>query len=287
LLLVPAAGGHATGEYCGAGAVGVISGSASRGGTGQQAGARVSPDDQIAIAAEASRSPAELKAHAVLEAQARTRDALTIALTLVTGATDAVAFLRLGNVFTSVMTGNMVLLGIAVGRGELGALEHTGLAVVMFILGTIAGARIAGRPRADDPVWPRPISLALCVELAIFAAVAICWWAGNSHPAGALQSVELGASALALGIQSSAILRLNVSGLSTTYLTGTLTTLVQTLTTTHRLKGSGRSLCVLIALIVGAAIGALAAVHIPAAAPVVSVVILICVLLVAELKFVR
>jgi uncharacterized membrane protein YoaK (UPF0700 family) len=247
----------------------------------------VSPADQVAVAAEASRSPAELEAQAVLAAQARIRDVLTIALTLVTGATDAVAFLRLGSVFTSVMTGNMVLLGIAVGRGDLGALEHTGLAVLAFILGTVAGARIAGRPRADDPVWPRPISRALCVELAIFTAVAICWWAGHSHPAGVLQSVELGASALALGIQSSAILRLNVSGLSTTYLTGTLTTLVQTVTTTRRLKGAGRSLCLLIALIAGAAIGALAAVHLPVVAPVVSVVVLLCVLVVAELKFVR
>jgi uncharacterized membrane protein YoaK (UPF0700 family) len=281
LFLIPAAGGHATGEHGQARTIGVISGSASPGGPGPRASVAASPDDQIAVAAEASGSPA------ALAAQARIRDALTIALTLVTGATDAVAFIRLGNVFTSVMTGNMVLLGIAVGRGELGALEHTGLAVVTFILGTIAGARIAGRQRPGDPVWPRPISRALTVELAIFAAVAICWWAGNSHPAGVLQSVELGASALALGIQSSAVLRLNVSGLSTTYLTGTLTTLIHTLTTTRRLKGGGRSLCVLIALIVGAAIGALAAVQIPAAAPVVSIVILIPVILVAERKFER
>ncbi|HEX5292883.1 MAG TPA: DUF1275 family protein, partial [Streptosporangiaceae bacterium] len=62
------------------------------------------------------RSPSDTPAAAVLAARATLRDALMVALTLVTGATDAVAFTRLGNVFTSVMTGNMVLLGVAVGR---------------------------------------------------------------------------------------------------------------------------------------------------------------------------
>jgi uncharacterized membrane protein YoaK (UPF0700 family) len=232
-------------------------------------------------------SAAEAPAAAALAARARARDALMVALTLVTGATDAVAFTRLGNVFTSVMTGNMVLLGVAVGRGELTALEHTGLAVASFIIGTVAGAHIAGSPQAGDPVWPRPLSRALGTELAIFAAVAAGWWASGSDPAGGTQSALLAASALALGIQSSAVLRLNVSGLSTTYLTGTLTTLVQTLTTTRRLTGAGRSLCLLIALITGAVIGALLAVRVPAAAPAVPLVILAAVIAAAELKIAR
>src|ERR1700761_35855 len=117
-------------------------------------------------------------------AQARIRDALTIALTLVTGATDAIAFTRLGGTFTSVMTGNMVLLGVSIGRAELVSFEHAGLAVAAFIAGTVAGAHIAGAPRAGDPVWPRKLTLALCVELAIFAAVAVGWWASGSDPTG-------------------------------------------------------------------------------------------------------
>jgi uncharacterized membrane protein YoaK (UPF0700 family) len=159
--------------------------------------------------------------------------------------------------------------------------------VVAFIIGTIAGAHIAGAPRGDDPVWPRPLSLALGVELAIFIAVAIGWWASGSDPTGLVQAALLAASALALGIQSSAVLRLNVSGLSTTYLTGTLTTLVQTLTTTRRLRGSGRSLCLLIALVAGATIGTLLATRIPAAAPLLPMLILAVVIGVAEFKSVR
>jgi uncharacterized membrane protein YoaK (UPF0700 family) len=236
---------------------------------------------QVVVATAVPRSPS------ALATQTRIRDVLAIALTLVTGATDAVAFTRLGSVFTSVMTGNMVLLGVAVGRNGLSAFEHTGLAVVSFIIGTVAGAHIAGAPRSDDPVWPRQLSVALGVELAIFVVVAVGWWASGSDPAGFVQSTELAASALALGIQSSAVLRLNVSGLSTTYLTGTLTTLVQTLTTTRRLKGAGRSLCLLVALVAGAAIGTVLAIRVPPAAPVLPVLILTVVIGVAEFKILR
>jgi uncharacterized membrane protein YoaK (UPF0700 family) len=217
-------------------------------------------------------------------AQLRTRDGLMVALTVVTGATDAIAFTRLGNVFTSVMTGNLVLLGMGLGRGELTTLEHTALAVASFIVGTIIGARIAGAPRSDDRVWPRPFSTALMVELALFACVAVGWWASGSHPSGPGEQAMLAGSALALGIQSSAVVRLGVSGLSTTYLTGTLTTFVHAVTTTRRLKGSGRSLCLLIALIAGAALGALLAIHAAPTAPLVSLIILSAVIGFAEVK---
>jgi uncharacterized membrane protein YoaK (UPF0700 family) len=214
-------------------------------------------------------------------APARERDALMVVLTALTGATDAIAFLRLGNVFTSVMTGNMVLLGTGIGEGRLVTLEHTATAVAAFILGTIVGARIAGRPRDDDGIWPRPITMALLAELVLFLAVAVTWWSTGSHPAGGTQTALLAASAVGLGIQSSAVLRLNVSGLSTTYLTGTLTTVVQSLTTTRSIRGNGRALCVLAALIIGAAIGAFLAVRAPELAPLVAPVILASVILVA------
>jgi uncharacterized membrane protein YoaK (UPF0700 family) len=215
-------------------------------------------------------------------ARIQTRDGLMVALTVVTGATDAIAFTRLGSVFTSVMTGNMVLFGMGIARGDIATLEHTGLALICFILGTILGARIAGRPRDGDSLWPRSFAAALATEFTLFLAVAICWWSTGSHPTGLPQSVLLGASALALGIQSSAVLRLNVSGLSTTYLTGTLTTLVQQLTTTRRLRGLERSFCLLLALVAGAALGAVLAINVPAAAPVVSLLILAGVVATAE-----
>ncbi|GAA5196171.1 hypothetical protein GCM10023322_64500 [Rugosimonospora acidiphila] len=219
---------------------------------------------------------------APLSAGLRTRDGLMIALTLLTGATDATTFIKLGNVFTSVMTGNMVLMGLSIGRGDVSAFGHAALAVVSYIAGTIAGSRIVGKPRDDDPIWPLALTVALLVELALFVGVACGWWAGHSGPTGVLQTVLLIFSTLALGIQSSAILRLNVSGLSTTYLTGTLTTVVHSLVLRRRAQGNGRSIGVLCALVLGAALGGLLAIQVPAAAPAVPLVILVGVIVSAQ-----
>jgi uncharacterized membrane protein YoaK (UPF0700 family) len=160
----------------------------------------------------------------------RSRRHLALVLLAVnSGATDAIGIVSLGGAFTSVMTGNMVLLGLSASRGD-GALSlRSGLAIVLYITGAFVGARIAGAPRADDPAWPRAVRNALCVQLAGEALFAAGWWAAGGHPSGVLQPVLLGISAVNLGIQSSAVLRFGVSGLSTTYLTGTLTTLVAAL----------------------------------------------------------
>jgi uncharacterized membrane protein YoaK (UPF0700 family) len=138
----------------------------------------------------------------------RSRRHLALVLLAVnSGATDAIGIVSLGGAFTSVMTGNMVLLGLSASRGD-GALSlRSGLAIVLYITGAFVGARIAGAPRADDPAWPRAVRNALCVQLAGEALFAAGWWAAGGHPSGVLQPVLLGISAVNLGIQSSAIMR--------------------------------------------------------------------------------
>lgn len=53
---------------------------------------------------------------------ARLRDGLVVVLALTTGSVDAVSYLRLGKVFSSVMTGNLALLGISAGQRNLAPL---------------------------------------------------------------------------------------------------------------------------------------------------------------------
>jgi len=192
------------------------------------------------------------------------RDALVVLLTVATGATDAFGFLRLGGVFTSVMTGNMVLLGVAAGRGDGTLALHTGVAFVCYVAGTIGGARIGGRGETTKAIWPRAVTLALILELAIFTAVTIVW----EKPSPGLALALLGLDAVALGVQSAAVLRFGVSGLSTTYLTGTLTTVIASLSSAGKSRPPGRSVAVLVALVVGAALGAVFAVHQPRLAPI-------------------
>jgi hypothetical protein len=54
------------------------------------------------------------------------RDGLLVLLTLTTGAVDASCFLHLGNVFSSVITGNLILLGVAAATQSSSLAIHGG-----------------------------------------------------------------------------------------------------------------------------------------------------------------
>src|SRR5271156_2013818 len=68
-----------------------------------------------------------------------------VALTFASGAMDVASFTRLGSVFTSVMTGNIVLWGLAAARGSLTLFSHTAVSISGYIAGAAAGALIAHR----------------------------------------------------------------------------------------------------------------------------------------------
>ncbi|MDE3064509.1 MAG: DUF1275 domain-containing protein [Acidobacteriota bacterium] len=196
------------------------------------------------------------------------RDALVIVLTLVTGSIDAIGLLRLGGVFTSVMTGNMVLLGLASATRDGSIVLHTGVAFLAYVVGSFLGARVAGHAEPDEHVWPRPVVRALAFELGVLVVFFAWWEAVGAAPSADVSYALLGLNAAALGIQSAAVLRFGISGLSTTYLTGTLTQFVAGLTKRHE-PVQVRSGLVLLALIGGASAGGLAALHAPRFAPLV------------------
>ena len=54
---------------------------------------------------------------------------IAIALTFASGAADVTSFTRLGSVFTSVMTGNIVLWGLAAAEGSLTLASHTAVSI--------------------------------------------------------------------------------------------------------------------------------------------------------------
>lgn len=202
----------------------------------------------------------------------RQRNRLVVVLAVVSGATDAVGFLALGSTFTSVMTGNLVLLGVGVADRDASAMLLVCVAVVSFILGAAAGARLAGAPREDDAVWPRAVSVALGVELVLFGGFSVGWWLTGGDPGTVPVSVMLALLAGALGLQSSAIQRFGVAGLSTTYLTGTLTSVVINLTRGRGLRSVRHPLVILLGLVLGAALATVLLHVAPVTIPLVQVV---------------
>ncbi|MCE0537014.1 DUF1275 family protein [Kineosporia rhizophila] len=189
-------------------------------------------------------------------AAGRARDRAAVVLAFVSGATDAIGFLALGGTFTSVMTGNLVLFGTGLAHGEADVWAHALAAIAAFVAGAAIGTRVAGTSSAADPVWPAAVNRALLVELVVLAVYAGFYWGSGNHPEGLLMAALLALNSFALGLQSSAITRFGVSGLSTTYMTGTLTTLVVRLASGRPLKDVSHSGTLLIALVVGAAVAA-------------------------------
>jgi uncharacterized membrane protein YoaK (UPF0700 family) len=115
------------------------------------------------------------------------------------------------------------------------------------------------------------VTRALLVELGVLLLFAVGWEATGGHPSSSMQLPLLAINAVALGVQSSTTQRFGVSGLSTTYLTGTLTGVVIRLTSGGGLRDAAGSMQILGALVAGAAAGGALTLHAPAWAPLVPV----------------
>jgi uncharacterized membrane protein YoaK (UPF0700 family) len=207
----------------------------------------------------------------------RLRDVLVVVLALTTGAVNAVTFLRLGSVFSSVITGNLALLGIAAGQRDGGLAVNGALALAGYIAGVVAGGAVsgagadragAGKPAGDIPVWPRRTTVTLAVELLVLAAFCVGWLGTEGQPAGVDRAVLLVVASVAMGLQSSAVRRLGT--MSSTYLTSTLTGILEAFSTGRLPPSWERSVGALLALAAGAAAGSAAA----SAAPLLLVTIL-------------
>ncbi|MGE9694133.1 MULTISPECIES: DUF1275 family protein [unclassified Streptomyces] len=172
-----------------------------------------------------------------------------LALSLASGAVDALAVVALGGAFAGVMTGNLVFLGVALGGAGLPeGVVAPAAAVGGYVLGTVCAAP-ALRAR-----WGGPLRV-LAAEAVVLAAVAAVWAAG--WPTGSEAYVLLAALAAAMGAQASAVLALGPSGAPTTFFTSTLTTLLLDLARGGGLRRAAGPAARLCALVLGAALTAL------------------------------
>jgi uncharacterized membrane protein YoaK (UPF0700 family) len=157
------------------------------------------------------------------------RDVLLFVLAASAGSADSWSYLGLGHAFVANMTGNTVLLGIAVFQNH-GDLLHPAIGLGCYVVGAMIGSLLAGNLHSEA-VWSKAISLTLMLESVLMAAAAAGWTAIHldakhspalrPHP-----NLLLGCIALAIGMQSSAMVELKIPGIVTTYITGTWTTLM-------------------------------------------------------------
>ena len=185
----------------------------------------------------------------------RVRDTLLILLTVASGAVDAVCFLGIGEVFTAVVTGNLVLLGLGIGTGDWAGAGRSVAAVAAYATGVLAAARLLPRATGADP-WPRRTAIALFAEAALQLGVAVVWLVFGGDPPGGARYAMIAAYGVSMGVQSTIAQAIAVHGVSTTYVTGTLTGLITDLV---RGRGGGRRrrFLVVASVVVGAVLTAL------------------------------
>jgi uncharacterized membrane protein YoaK (UPF0700 family) len=167
------------------------------------------------------------------------RDGMLLILTWAAGSVDAISYLGLGHVFTAMMTGNTVLLGLALAQGEIFAALRSIVALIGFGAGAAAGAMIVERDD-EESRWPRTVTKALVLEAVFLAAFALTWGFGGSARGAAAVHLSIVLLSLAMGIQAAAVRRLGVPGIATTYITGTMTSLMVDLVGWMRSAGASQ-----------------------------------------------
>lgn len=150
---------------------------------------------------------------------------MLLLLTWAAGSMDAIGYLGLGQVFTAMMTGNTVLLALAIGEGALLNAWRPALALAAFVAGAFAGAVIADRGDRTQ-AWPRSVTAALATEAGVLALFTTLWAVAGFAGGQRISHVLIVLASLAMGMQAAAARRLGVPGVGTTYITGTLTSLV-------------------------------------------------------------
>src|SRR4030081_2048230 len=110
----------------------------------------------------------------------RARDLLLNALTVSSGAVDAISFLALGKVFTAFMTGNIAFLGLRIaGAGGPGSVAIL-VSMAAFSVGVYLGTWIVKPHGHKIPgVWPRRVTTALGLSLLGHAGFLILWFASH------------------------------------------------------------------------------------------------------------
>jgi uncharacterized membrane protein YoaK (UPF0700 family) len=206
------------------------------------------------------------------------RDLLLVALTVASGAVDAISYLGLGKIFSAFMTGNIVFLGFHVTKIGGPDVIPVVFALSMFTAGAYLGLRIAVRRSGESGVWPPAMTVLLVLVAIAEVCFLIVWSSTAGHPTAELRDALIALSSLAMGLQTAAVRSLAVQGIFTTAATFTLVAFAGTFAGSRSRDETPRLIGVLVGLVAGAVAGGLLFLHARSYAPVLPVVITVLVI---------
>lgn len=180
---------------------------------------------------------------------------LMLALTFTTGVNDAVGYLGLDKVFTGNMTGNIVVLGMALVGGSGLPVLGPALALVGFML----GAAVAGRALRDGTrTWHGRTTVIFGCVAAVMVGLAIMLLVVGDRPPRPVGITTTTLAAVAMGLQAATARVIAVKDVTTVVVTSTLTGLAaDSVFGSGKGGGSVRRAAAIVAILAGAAVGAL------------------------------
>jgi uncharacterized membrane protein YoaK (UPF0700 family) len=207
---------------------------------------------------------------------------MMLLLTGVSGLVDATSYLQLGHVFVANMTGNIVFLGFALAGATGISLPNSAVAIVSFLVGAFAAARLARRREREPVGLLRTATAIQCVIVVLAIAVGFA----SRAPNGVTAYVVVGLLAAAMGAQSATTSRLAIPGINSTVV---LTTMLATLAAESRLAGgsganNGRRVLAIASMFGGGLVGAALALRLIWLAPLLLAAVALAVTSVASKK---
>lgn len=229
-------------------------------------------------------------------AGAKIRDSLVAILAFAAGSTVALSFLALGGVFASFMSGNTVTLGLRIGMGDFPLALHSMTAIIGYVAGVAADANIGYKSSISKEIWPYATTKILAIEFLLLVVFTIVGFfvAGNTI-SGVVAYLLILLASIPMGMQSAGVRDLGISGVTTTYVTGTWITFIMGVVTLRGSNPSERTIkkkqdtivqaVTLIVYVMGAAIGGLAGSQFLLKAAIIPVSAVGFVLIVAWIRF--
>jgi uncharacterized membrane protein YoaK (UPF0700 family) len=207
------------------------------------------------------------------------RDLLLVALTVASGAVDAISYFGLGKIFSAFMTGNLVFLGF--GLTQIGGPDVVPVivALAMFTAGAYLGLRFTTLRSNASGSWPAPVTVLLVVVAIAEASFLAVWLSTDGLPSTEVADVLIALFSLAMGIQTAAVRSLGVQGIFTTAGTFTLVAFAGTFAGSRTRSEMPRLVGVLLGLVAGAAAGGLLFLHARSYAPALPLAITVLVIL--------
>ena len=148
-----------------------------------------------------------------------------LALTFATGVIDAISYLAIGSVFTANMTGNLVLVGFALGGQPGFSISRTLVSLLAFMLGAAIAGRLAFSWYERPFIWMQRVTRIELVLVLLAAALATNIHTGVETGDSPVRYLVVIVLAIAMGMRNATVRRLGFRDIPTTVATSTISDL--------------------------------------------------------------